>query len=63
VSVEPRKHVWFEHKDRCPEPGDCLYCDGGIKECVTCSLAEGELTAECPGYKVNACESGLRKRS
>lgn len=30
----------------------CHICDGGLFVCAVCNGAEGELTAECPGYRV-----------
>lgn len=32
----------------------CHICDGGLFVCSVCNGAEGELTTECPGYRVEA---------
>lgn len=42
------KHVWHE----CNEE-DCIVCNSNFAWCIVCGLTEGELTAECPGYKVS----------
>jgi len=30
----------------------CNICDGGLVTCSVCGASEGELTTECPGYKL-----------
>lgn len=42
------EHTW--HK--CDKE-NCFVCNGGLSWCITCGLAEGQLTTECPGYDVN----------
>lgn len=49
--------VDMEHtKYKCKQPcttNHCPICDGGLFWCAECGLAEGELTTECPGFKVD----------
>lgn len=44
------KHVFEVHKD-CRDPF-CGICEGGLKLCVVCRQAEGDLADECPGKTV-----------
>jgi hypothetical protein len=57
------KHTFLDHGSECTDPGNCLFCDCGLKLCTVCGLAEGSLTSECPGVKVdyelaNKCYNG-----
>jgi hypothetical protein len=47
------KHIYLDHGKDCPNPGDCMFCDGGLLLCTVCGLAEGSLTTHCCGYKVD----------
>jgi hypothetical protein len=45
------EHVWYKCPPGC-EDYSCPYCIGGLGYCIVCGAAEGELTIDCPGYKV-----------
>ena len=47
------KHIWYEHKGGCPNPGRCAYCDGGLSFCTVCGGFEGTLTADCCNFKLH----------
>lgn len=50
------KHIWYDcEKDNYKHhsEGNCMFCDGGLASCVVCNGAEGSLTTECCGYKLD----------
>lgn len=49
------KHVYHKCKKPCSSQldGNCIFCDGGLAECVVCGAFEGQLLASCPGYMLN----------
>lgn len=48
------KHTWYKCSDHggCKNPGTCIFCVGGLSSCTVCGAGEGELTTDCPGYKL-----------
>ena len=58
-SQQPEKrlsmqHIWAYHKPgECTNPESCQICDGGLGLCVVCGGAEGELTTDCYGSRLN----------
>lgn len=46
------KHIWHKCKEE-----KCLICEGELKDCVVCGLAEGQLTEKCCGYLVTEGEN------
>lgn len=47
------EHVFVEH-EKCPNPGRCMICDGGLALCALCGCGEGGLPTDCPGYNCYA---------
>lgn len=47
-------HQFYKCPARCPNPGVCQYCDGGLAYCVICGGFEGTLLDQCPGIKLTA---------
>jgi hypothetical protein len=45
-------HKYLKHEN-CELP-HCNICDGGLAVCVVCGGAEGKLTTDCCGYKLNS---------
>lgn len=47
------QHTWLKHEPgRCQE-WRCPICEGGLAICTVCGAAEGELTKDCCGFRLN----------
>lgn len=45
-----RDHVAYECDKACMYP--CMFCQGGLFECINCHSFEDATTSECPGYRM-----------
>lgn len=47
------RHTWYKCPGKHEYPGNCQFCDGGLGACTVCGGAEGTLTLDCCGFRLN----------